>query len=245
VEVDTTQPLTLKEIKHFQDIIGTLLYYVQAVDPTLLAALSTIAAWQSNGTRAVANACHQLLDYVATHPNASIQYKVRDMVLAVHTDVSYLSEPGGKSRAAEHFYLSNCNDDDFNNGAILTLSTIIKHIMLSASKAELAALYYGCKLAASLWTTLEELGHFQPTRTPITTNSITAQGLTIGTITPKASKSMNQCFHWLKCRHAQLQFQYLWRKGILNCADYSSKHHALKHHQNACPCFVFDNATSP
>jgi hypothetical protein len=34
------------------------------------AALSTIAAHQANGTRAVAYACHQLLDYAATHPNA-------------------------------------------------------------------------------------------------------------------------------------------------------------------------------
>jgi hypothetical protein len=51
---------------------------------------------------------------------------------------------------AGHFYLSNRNDKDFNIGAILTLSTIIKHIMLSASEAKLSALYYGCKLAAPL-----------------------------------------------------------------------------------------------
>jgi hypothetical protein len=98
----------------------------------------------------VADACHQLLDYIATHPNAGIWYKACNMVLLVHTNTSYLSKAGGKSRAASHIYLSNCNDEDFNNGAILTLSTIIKHIMLSASKAELAMLYYGCKLAAPL-----------------------------------------------------------------------------------------------
>jgi hypothetical protein len=46
VEVNTTQPLTSKEIKHIQDIIGTLLYYAQAVDLTILATLSTIAACQ-------------------------------------------------------------------------------------------------------------------------------------------------------------------------------------------------------
>ncbi len=44
VEVDTTQPLSPKEIKRIQDIFGTLLYYAQAVDPTLLAALSAIEA---------------------------------------------------------------------------------------------------------------------------------------------------------------------------------------------------------
>ncbi len=72
MEVDTTLPLTPKEIKRVQDIIGTLLYYARAVDPTFPAALSAIAASQSNGTWAVADACHQLFGYIATHPNAGI-----------------------------------------------------------------------------------------------------------------------------------------------------------------------------
>jgi hypothetical protein len=148
VEVDTTQPLSPKKIKRVQDIAGTLFYYAQAVDPILLAALSSIAARQSNGTRAVVDACHQLLDYDATHPNAGIWYKACNMVLSVHTDVSYLFDPGCKSQASGNFHHSNCNDKDFNNGAILTLSTIIKHVMSSVSEAELAVLYYGRKLAA-------------------------------------------------------------------------------------------------
>jgi hypothetical protein len=197
VEVNTTQPLTPKEIKRVQDIISILLYYAGAVYQTLLAILNAIAARQSNGTQAVADACHQLLNYVTTHPNAGIWYKACNMVISVHTDASYLSERGGESRAAGHFYLSSRNHKDFNNGAILTLSTIIKHVMLSASKVELTMLYYGCKLAAPLQTTLEELGGVQPTPTPATTNNITAQGLTIGTMTPKASKLMDQHFHWL------------------------------------------------
>ncbi len=72
VEINTTQLLTPKEIKCIQDIVGTHLYYARAVDPTLLAALSAIAACQSNSTWAVADAGHQLLNNVATHPNAGI-----------------------------------------------------------------------------------------------------------------------------------------------------------------------------
>ncbi len=163
------------------------------------------------------------------------------MILAVHMDASYLSKAGGKSRAAEHLlYLTNQNDKNFNNRAMLTLSAIIKHVMPSASKAELSALYYGCKITAPLRTTLEELGHNQANPTPITTNNITAQGLTMA----KASKSMDQHFHWLKCRDAQHQFKYLWQKGILNQADYASKHHTPKHHKHVQPVYVFDcNAT--
>ncbi len=97
VETDTSAPLNKDKIKHVQDIVGTLLYYARAIDPTLLATLNAIVAWQTNGTQAVADACHQLLDYVATHPNAGLQYHACDMILAVHTDASYLSEAGRKS----------------------------------------------------------------------------------------------------------------------------------------------------
>jgi hypothetical protein len=133
----------------------------------LLVALSTIAAQQSKGTQAVANACHQLLDYVATHPNAGVGYHACDKILAVHTDASYLSKAVGKSRAVGHFYLTNQNNNNFNNGAMLTLSAIIKHMMSSTSKAELSALYCGFNMAAPLCTTLKELGHIQanPTTT--------------------------------------------------------------------------------
>jgi hypothetical protein len=197
VDINTSCPLPPDTIKRVQDIVDTLLYYGRAVDPTLLIALSSIAACQANGTTAVSKSCQQHFDYVATHPNASIHYKACDMILAAHTDASYFSEPNGKSRASAHFYLTNHDDKEFNNGTILMLSSIVKHVMSSASKAELAALYYGCKLAVPICTTLEEMGHPQLERTMITTNNITAQGLTMCAMTPKASKSMDQCFHRL------------------------------------------------
>jgi hypothetical protein len=120
------------------------------------------------------------------------------------------------------------------------LSSIIKHVMSSASKAELAALYYGCKLAVPICTTFEEMGHPQLKCTMITTNNITAQGLTMGTKTPKASKSMDQRFHWLRRCNVQCRFLYLWRCGIDNCANYASKHHPAKHHQAVCSFYIQD-----
>ncbi len=162
------------------------------------------------------------------------------MILAVHTDASYLSEQAGKSRASAHFYLTNYDEEEFNNGAILTLSSIIKHFMSSASKAELAALYYCCKLAIPIRTMLKEMGHPQIKRTMVTTDNITAQGLTMKTMTPKASKSMDQRFHWLKCRNAQRQFLYLWRRRTNNRADYASKDYPTKHHQAVHPFYIQD-----
>ncbi len=92
-----------------------------------------------------------------------------------------------------------------------------------------------CKIAV----TLDKKGHMQPP-TPVTTDNIMAQGLTVSIMTPKASKSMDQWFHWLKCHSAQCQFLSVWRRGILNRANYTSKHHAPKHHQAVCPFLIFD-----
>ncbi len=55
VEIDTTQPLTPKEIQCFQDIVGTLIYFARAVNSIFLAALSAIATQQANSLCCVAS----------------------------------------------------------------------------------------------------------------------------------------------------------------------------------------------
>ena len=229
--MDDSPTLPPDQIKRIQNIVGTLLYYARAVDPTLATALSSIASQQANATEKTKQACKQLLDYVATHPNATIRFIASDMVLALHSDASYLSEPKARSRAGGHHYLTNHNDKSLNNGAVLTISTIIKHVMASASEAELAAMFYNAREAIPLRTALEEMGHKQPS-TPVTVDNTTAHGLTQGTMVPKKSKGMDMRFHWLKDRESQSQFNYRWRHGTLNCANYHTKHHPPAYHQN-------------
>ena len=62
------------------------------------------------------------------------------MVLAAHSDASYLSESKARSRAGGHFFMSNDDAIPANNGAILTVSQIIKAVMSSAAEAKLGAL---------------------------------------------------------------------------------------------------------
>ena len=112
------------------------------MDPTMAAALSSIAAFQANGTEDVLLACHHFLDYVGTQHNATICFLARDMVLAVHSDASY-SEFGEKTADGNYFLTNKHND--VKNGPILTLSTIIKHVVSSASKTKLAVVFYNCK----------------------------------------------------------------------------------------------------
>eukprot|EP00957_Ditylum_brightwellii_P019364 1460821-Ditylum_brightwellii.AAC.1 len=78
---DTSDPLNKIEIKRIQAIIGTLLYYVRQVHPTMLVAIGTIAAAQSKGTEAKVKAVEHLLDYCASHPNATVRYTPSNMML--------------------------------------------------------------------------------------------------------------------------------------------------------------------
>ena len=126
--------------------------------------------------------------------------------------------------------MTNKNDEDFNNGAVLTVSTIIKHVMASASEAELAAMFYSSRESLPLRITLGEMGHPQ-LATPIKVDNSTAHGLTEGSMIPKHSKAMDMRFHWLCYREAQNQFNFLWRKGSINRADYHTKHYPPSLHR--------------
>ena len=220
-----------------QAVAGTLLYYARAVDNTILTALSAIATEQANPTEKTLAKVKQLLDYCATQEDAVIAYNASKMILTVHSDAGYCNEKNSRSRAGGHFYLSNGDDDSPNNGAILTLATIIKAVMSSAAEAELGALYLNAREAVYLRQILTEMGHPQP-RTPIQTDNSTAEGVINNKIQPKRTKAMDMRYHWLRDREAQDQLRIHWKPGKTNLADYFTKHHPPMHHVNVRADFL-------
>lgn len=58
------------------------------------------------------------------------------MVLVVHSDTGYLNKPNARSRAGEHFFLSNHATHLPNSKAILNIAQIVKHGMSSAQKQD-------------------------------------------------------------------------------------------------------------
>ena len=106
-----------------------------------------------------------------------------------------------RSRAGGHFFLSNDDDNPRNNGAILTIATIIKAVMSSAAEAELGALYLNACKAVYLRQIFTEMEHPQP-RTPIQTDNLTAEGVVNNKIQSKHTKAMDMRFHWLRDREA-------------------------------------------
>ena len=91
--VDTSFPLSPEGIQRLQQIIGTILYYMRVVEPMLLVALGTLVLVQSKGHVATSKATVQLINYYATHPYTYIRYNTSTMVLYIHSDTLYLSDP--------------------------------------------------------------------------------------------------------------------------------------------------------
>ena len=236
--MDTEQPQVSAEDKLFiQQVLGTFLYYARAVDSTMLVALSAIASEQSRPTKSTMNKVDQFLDYVASQDEAILTYRASDMILAVHSDASYLSEAKARSRAGGHFFMSSDTELPPNNGAVLTIAQIIKAVMSSAAEAEIGALFVNARQAVPARQTLEEMGHPQP-RTPMQTDNSAAHQLVTNNVQPKRTKPMDMRFHWLRDRDSQGQFRFYWRPGTANLGDYHTKHHPGKHHQNVRPQFV-------
>jgi len=171
-------------IKCIQQIIGTIMYYARAVDLTTLVALSSITAEQTKATENTEKRVAQLLDYLHTLKDATIQYVASEMILNIHLDASYLLETKARSRLSGTFFMgsSPVNGNPIQlNGPILIAASICKFVVASAAEAELGALFYNCQDGTVLRLALEELGHVQPP-TPVHCDNSTAVSITNDTV---------------------------------------------------------------
>ena len=229
---DTSAALPPDQITRIQQVVGTLLFYARAIDSTIRVALSAIASAQTKSTQATAQAVTDLLNYCATHPDASIRYTASNMILNVHSDASYLTEKEAHSRAGGHYFMGPLPTKHAlapHNGAVHTVCGILKHVMSSAAEAELGALYINGREATVLRQTLLDMGYPQPP-TPIQTDNSTASGIVNRTVKQQKSRAMDMRFYWLRDRTEQDRFHVFWAPGIINLGDYFTKHHVPAHH---------------
>eukprot|EP00957_Ditylum_brightwellii_P108784 8298631-Ditylum_brightwellii.AAC.1 len=67
---DCTPELPPEGKCRIQQVIGTLMYYARAVDPTMLMLINAIAIQQARPTSKTLEDMTHLLNYCATHPDA-------------------------------------------------------------------------------------------------------------------------------------------------------------------------------
>jgi hypothetical protein len=119
----------------------------------------------------------QLLDYLATHPDAKIRFHASDMVLHLHSDASYLSVSKARHRLGGLFYLGyNPPNENKLNEFIQNVVSVIKNVVASAAESEVGACFQNAQTAAPLSVTLLELGHEQPA-TPLRTDNSNDYGI--------------------------------------------------------------------
>ncbi len=124
-----------------------------------------------------------------------------------------------------------------NNGAVLIISGILKHVMSSAAEAEVAGLFVNAKESEILHTTLDEMGYPQEP-TPIQTDNSTASGIANDTINQQRSRSIDMRFYWVRDRSNQGHFNVFWAPGRDNLGDYFTKQHPPSHHRLMRPVFL-------
>jgi hypothetical protein len=69
---DETPPLTAQQCLTIQKVTGSVFYYARAIDPTVLMPLNDIATELTKATEKTQDATNQMLNYLATHPDATI-----------------------------------------------------------------------------------------------------------------------------------------------------------------------------
>jgi hypothetical protein len=169
-------------MSHNSESHRIVFYYARAVDPTVLMPLNDIATEQTKATEKMQAATNQLLNYLASHPDATIRYHASGMILHIHSDASYLSVSHARSRLRGLFFLGNkYPDHDKLNGSILNVASIIKNVVASAAESEVGACFHNAQSGAPLRVTLTELGHTKPP-TPFCADNSTAFGILNKTI---------------------------------------------------------------
>jgi hypothetical protein len=229
---DETPPRMAKQCLNIQRVTGSILYYVRAVDPTVLMSLNGIATEQTKATEKIQTATNQLLDYLATHPDATIRYHASDMIIHIYSDASYLSVSHARSRLGGLFFCGGKPPKEENlNGSILNVASVIKNAVALAAESEVGAYFQNAQSGAPIRINLVELGHKQPA-TPLCMDKSTAFGILNETIKQKRSKAMDMRYHWLTDRVRQKKFDVYCRPGHKNCGDYHTTHHSAQHHES-------------
>jgi hypothetical protein len=104
VTQDETPPFTVNPYLNIQKVTGSVLYYARVVDPTVMIPLKDIVTEKTKATEKTQAATNQLLDYLATHPDANIRCHASDMILHIHNDASYLSDSNVRSHLGGLFF---------------------------------------------------------------------------------------------------------------------------------------------
>ncbi len=218
--VDTSSLVSDSDKKQLQSVVGTLLYYSRAVNPSIATAVHYLGSIQSKPTTNDMAKMDRLLRYLSSHPNNSLRFYASNMVYQLMSDASYLSRPRARSVGGWLGYLG----DAYNiNGPVAYASKMIDCVVASVAEAELGSAFMSAQRAVQHRNTLADFGYPQPP-TLLRIDNTVALGLADNRLNNrKRSKSMDMRYFWLTDRVRQGHFRVEHIAGKHNIADHFTK----------------------
>ncbi len=210
--IDESPPATEAQKKLLQSVVGTLLYYSRAVDPSICTAVQELGSIQSKPSENDMLKMERLLQYVSKHRNNGIRFYASNMCLQFMSDASYLCQPRARSVFGCFNYLG---DRNAINGPISCGSWMISCVVALVAETELAGGFQAAQISVQHRRILHDLG-YPPPPTLLRMDNTVALGLAQGSLNKKRSKSMDMRFFWLIDRVAQKQFIVDHIPGIWN-----------------------------
>ncbi len=157
--IDASPLATEADKKLLQSVVGTLLYYSRAVDPSICTAVHQLGSVQANPTQNDMALMERLLHYVSRHPNNGVRYYVSDMILQLMSDASYVSRPKARSVCGGCSYLGS---PTAINGPISCGSWMINCVCASVAETETAGGFQMAQTASHHRRILSDLAWLPP-----------------------------------------------------------------------------------
>ena len=117
---------------------GTFLFYSRAVSVTMLTELIALISYQYSPTKKTMKTFYKFLlflHYAASNQCAVLTYLGIKMVLAIHSNASYLNEPKPRSLVGVHIFISLETNFPDNIWAVLNIFQSIKAVISSSAES--------------------------------------------------------------------------------------------------------------
>ena len=220
---DDSPPLNAAGILEAQQILGSALWYAQALESPILTACNDIGTEMADPRQSLNAKLDRLLGYLTLHPNSTLVYYKSDMVYHCSSDVSYLSVTKARSRAGGHGFFGMHNAPTFLNGPVAPFSKVLDVVVSSAAEGEYGAAYLCARDAVYMRAIAKAIGYPQLHPTILLCDNTTTVGLANDTVKIAKTKAVDMRFHWLRDRVRQGQFHVQWIAKERNVADFFTK----------------------
>jgi len=230
-EVDVEQQ------KHFQSLVGSLLYAAVHTRPDISFAVGQLARVVQNPTQEQVVAAERLVLYLNAHASVGVQYSVAAQ--ARQKGVELLKQQGESFGAAKLFlscfadasWASEAEDSASVGGYLCVVgggpvswrSKKQSETAISTVESEYMALFHAVKEVIWLRRLLEEIGHEQKIPTPLYCDNKGAIAMAKNAVLHGLNKHMRIKWHWVRKEVKRETVQPIYIKTSVQPADFLTK----------------------